>query len=107
MLPNGQAVSQPGVYTSNLTTTAGCDSVVTTTLSFISVSVPVITAQGSTTFCAGGSVTLNSSAQANYQWLRNNVPINGATSQSYVANKSGNYKMQITTACGLRYSNKF
>ncbi len=106
VLPSGQTVSQPGVYTSNLTTQSGCDSIVTTTLSFIQVSVPIITAQGSTTFCAGGSVTLSSSAEANYQWLRNNAPINGATSQTYVANKSGNYKMQITTSCGLRYSNK-
>ena len=57
-----------------------------------------ITAAGSTTFCAGGSVTLNAVVAANraYQWKKSGVNIAGATSASYVANASGTYKVTVT-----------
>ncbi|HUR79633.1 MAG TPA: IPT/TIG domain-containing protein [Thermoanaerobaculia bacterium] len=52
-----------------------------------------------TTFCQGGSVTINSDvASGNYQWFKDNVAIavNG-TSQSYVASASGSYTLQVTS----------
>ncbi len=61
---------------------------------------PVVTAQGPTTFCAGLSVTLMSSATQGNQWYRNGVLIPGATNQSYIVNQSGNYHVVTTNAQG-------
>ncbi len=57
---------------------------------------PPITPGGPTTFCAGGSVTLTSSAAAGNQWSLNGNPIGGATNQAYVATTSGNYTVVVT-----------
>jgi hypothetical protein len=55
---------------------------------------------GPTTFCSGGSVTLTSSAASSYRWFLNGNPIGGATSDSYSANASGDYTVEITDANG-------
>jgi len=52
----------------------------------------------STTFCTGGSVTLTASAAVTFQWLRNGVVINGATSQTFGAAISGSYTVTSPTA---------
>jgi hypothetical protein len=57
---------------------------------------PAISANGSTTFCAGGSVTLTAPAGFTYSWS------NGATTQSIVASTSGNYTVTVTDANGCR-----
>jgi len=105
-LPSGQAVTQPGSYFSTLTSVAGCDSVITTNVSFVSITIPVISANGSLTICEGTSITFTSTAAAYYQWIRNNVAISGANGQSYTTSKGGNYKVSVVTACGVKYSNK-
>ena len=58
----------------------------------------VITAGGPTTFCAGGSVTLNVTpvGGAAYQWYKGATAIAGATGTSYVATNNGNYKCRVT-----------
>ena len=58
----------------------------------------VITAAGPTTFCAGGSVTLNVTpvGGAAYQWYKGATAIAGATGTSYVATTNGNYKCRVT-----------
>jgi hypothetical protein len=38
-----------------------------------------------------------------YQWYFNNQPIQGATSETYVAPQSGNYVVQITDSNGCSY----
>jgi len=55
---------------------------------------PTITPNGPTTFCAGGSVTLTSSAANSYLWS------NMATTQSITAQTSGVYWVRITDANG-------
>ncbi len=57
-----------------------------------------ITPASATTFCSGGSVTLNASTGAgySYQWYFNGVAIAGATTSSYVANASGNYTVEVS-----------
>jgi large repetitive protein len=55
---------------------------------------PTIIANGSTTFCQGGSVTLTSSAGASYLWS------NGATTQSIIVNSTGNYSVSVYNANG-------
>jgi hypothetical protein len=57
---------------------------------------PTITPGGPTTFCAGGSVTLTSSAGSGNQWFLNGNPIGGATNTTYVANASGSYTVKTT-----------
>ena len=58
----------------------------------------VATAQGSTTFCDGGSVTLSTPGTTGftYQWTKYGSNIPGATGLSYVANASGNYSVKVT-----------
>ncbi len=57
-----------------------------------------ITAGGSTTFCAGGSVVLsaNTGAGLSYQWYKGATLIPGATSINYTATLTGNYKCRVT-----------
>ena len=66
-----------------------------------------ITAGGSTTFCAPGSVTLNANTGTGltYQWRQNTSPISGATNNSYVATTGGNYDCIVSNVCGSVPSN--
>lgn len=57
---------------------------------------PVISAEGPTAFCQGGSVTLKSTSGAGYQWYKNNIAIGGATSQEYIASTGGSYYVRYT-----------
>ncbi len=57
-------------------------------------SAPSISAGGSTTFCAGGSVNLTSTAGTSYLWS------NGATTQLINATSAGPYSVQVTNAAG-------
>jgi VCBS repeat-containing protein len=52
--------------------------------------VPTISASGSTTFCAGGSVTLTSSAATGNVWST------GATTQSIIVTTDGTYGVEVT-----------
>jgi len=67
----------------------------------------VISAGGATTFCTGGSVTLNANSGngLTYQWRLNGSPINGATASSYSASSQGNYTCAVTNTCGTAISN--
>lgn len=63
----------------------------------------IISAGGPTEFCAGGNVTLSEtpSGGCTYQWYKGAAPIPGATSTTYVASTTGNYKCRVTkTATG-------
>ncbi len=53
---------------------------------------PTITLSGSTTFCAGGNVTLTSSAGTSYLWST------GATTQSISPTTAGSYTVKVTNA---------
>lgn len=58
-----------------------------------------IEAAGPTTFCLGGSVTLNSTtagASLSFQWQKNGNPIAGATNSSYVVTTQGNYRCVVS-----------
>jgi hypothetical protein len=61
---------------------------------------PTISAGGPTTFCSGNSVTLTSSSGTAYQWYRNDVLLNGSTSQSLIVTTSGSYTVTITDGSG-------
>ncbi|MBI5218985.1 MAG: T9SS type A sorting domain-containing protein, partial [Bacteroidia bacterium] len=57
---------------------------------------PTITAGGPTTFCAGGSVTLTSSAGTSYLWS------NAATTASINVTTAGSYTVQVSDANGCQ-----
>ncbi|MBK8341895.1 MAG: T9SS type A sorting domain-containing protein [Bacteroidetes bacterium] len=58
----------------------------------------IISAAGPTTFCVGGSVTLNVSpvAGCSYQWYKDALLIPGATATNYLATTAGIYKCIVT-----------
>ncbi|REJ82313.1 MAG: T9SS C-terminal target domain-containing protein [Bacteroidetes bacterium] len=96
--PGGQTtqsivVSSSGSYTVRVTNSSGLSA----TSSPVNVTVgttmaaPVISASGSTSFCAGGSVTLTSSSASTYLWS------NGATTQSINVTTAGVYTVQATS----------
>jgi hypothetical protein len=91
-----------GNYTVEITDANGCTAVSTATAVTVNPlpAAPTISAGGPVTFCIGGSVTLSSTAATSYQWFESGNPIAGATSQSFIANASGNYTVEITDANG-------
>lgn len=64
--------------------------------------VPIITALGSLDICQTGSVQLqtNTGSRFIYQWKRNGVNINGATSSLYTATTTGTYTVLISLSNG-------
>ncbi|MFN4952065.1 MAG: LamG-like jellyroll fold domain-containing protein, partial [Flavobacteriales bacterium] len=87
--------STAGNYSVQVTNAAGCSA----TSSIVNVVVnPLpaanITANGSTTFCAGGSVVLSATAGASYLWNT------GATTQTLTVNTSGTYTVTVTSNNG-------
>ena len=90
-------------------TTSACDTTESTPIFVNVIKNPnaSISAGGPTTFCAGGSVVLTEVAVAGctYQWYKGATPIAGATSLTYTATTSGNYKCRVTKAATGCYKN--
>ena len=94
-------VNTSGSYTVKVTNASGCQSAasVPTVVTVNALpAIPTITADGPITFCAGGSVTLTSSAGTSYLWS------NGATTASINVTTSGSYTVQVTNASGCQSS---
>ena len=95
----GIVVSMSGSYTVIITNASGCQSAESVP-AVITVNdlpaIPIITAGGTTTFCAGGSVTLTSSAGTSYLWST------GATTQSINATIAGSYTVSVTNPGGCQ-----
>lgn len=87
-----------GNYTVEITNASGCTSAsAVVTVSVNEAPVAAVTAQGATTFCAGGSVLLaaNTGVGYSYQWNNNGTPITNANTANYMASASGNYSVTI------------
>lgn len=63
---------------------------------------PTTSPSGEIQLCGGGSSQLlTASAGDSYQWYKNGGAIDGATDQEYVANRDGDYYVEVTSeACG-------
>jgi len=93
-IPNATP-AMAGIYTITVIAAPGC--IDTDTINLIVTALPptpTITAGGPTIFCAGGNVTLTSSAGSTYLWS------NGATTQSINVTTSGSYTVRVTDANG-------
>jgi hypothetical protein len=99
--------SAAGNYTCAVTNACGILTSNTITVTVNTAPPATISAAGSTTFCTGGSVTLNANTGTGltYQWRLNGGNISGATSSSYNASAAGNYSCMVTNGCGSTGSN--
>jgi len=80
-----------GEHTRSLPSISGNDSIITTILNITMVVKPTISQKGD---------TLISSVEKGNQWYYEQVPIIGATDQTYTINKSGSYTVQVTSDNG-------
>ncbi|MCS6904010.1 MAG: fibronectin type III domain-containing protein [Bacteroidia bacterium] len=107
---NPLSITQEGEYSLRASNTCGTVNS-TNTISFTPILPPSqifsstefkITASGPTTFCQGQSVRLTVPAHpnVNYQWFKDNQPIQGSTSPAIVVTTSGSYNVIARNACG-------
>jgi len=88
-------VSAGGNYSVTVTNASGCSATSAATAVTVTPNPTAnITAYGSTTFCAGGNVTLAATSAASYLWST------GETTQSIVVGTSGNYTVTVTNSSG-------
>lgn len=66
-LPGGNVVTEAGIYTDTLVSSAGCDSVIVTDLSLLPL--PVADAGEDVGICPGESVQMNGTGGVEYAWL--------------------------------------
>jgi hypothetical protein len=98
--------SNAGNYTVTVTDQNNCSS----TSSVITVTVgqtpgePTLTADGPTTFCEGETVSISTASAVGivYQWLVDGNPIAGANLNTFTAEESGSYTLQVTNAAGCQ-----
>lgn len=97
------ATSDAGAYTLEVTNlTTGCTfTTAAITVTGETVASPLLTADGPTSFCAGGTVELNADGAANgLAWTLDGTPIEDALGQSLVVDASGAYAVVATGSMG-------
>ena len=74
-------------------------------INLVNESAPVVTALGNVNFCIGGSVNLQSSSASSVQWQKNGLDISAATSATFTATTSGEYRVKQTISSCTVFSN--
>jgi hypothetical protein len=82
----GEEITEAGQYTDILTNGSGCDSIVVLNLHVRAID---------TSVTVNDLVLTANETEAQYQWLKDGSPINGATSQSYTVTETGSYAVII------------
>jgi len=73
---------------------------VSTATSTVTIKQAAIITQGQSTVCAGETVQLTANEGDSYQWFKNQIAIDGATSQSFTVTTTGNYSVEVTNSGG-------
>lgn len=96
------SATQQGTYRVKVTNGLGCTKRSANNTVFVSSPAVPISATGTTTFCSGGSVQLQTAGSLTntFQWLKNNVVISGANAPIYNASSWGNYRVRVTDGNG-------
>lgn len=96
------SATQQATYRVKVTNGLGCTKRSANKTVFVSSPVAPISATGSTTFCSGGNVQLQTAGSLThtFQWLKNNIVIAGANAPIYNASSWGNYRVRVTDANG-------
>lgn len=91
-----------GVYTFSVTDASGCSANTTTMVTVFTPPSSVVTPLTPTAFCDGDSARLDVAVSlgGTYQWYDSGTPIAGATSETFWAHGTGNFKVQVTDANG-------
>jgi trimeric autotransporter adhesin len=94
-------VSTAATYKVTTTNNYGCTATATKKVTVSNPSAK-ITATGSLILCGGSTVTFtaNSGTGFTYQWTKDGINIGGATSQVYIANSAGTYRVIVTNSYG-------
>jgi hypothetical protein len=100
VLNNVQEI-QSGIYTVS-TPYVNCEVTASTRIKVSNV--PQIVAAGPTSFCPSGSVSLSTAGVGTYQWFKNDVAINGATANTFIATETGNYTVTVTNGSQVTVS---
>jgi len=98
-LPGGNAVSIAGNYNDTISTTAGCDSIVITTLTInqLPTATPGTSLQLSCTTTSGTISVTTSATNPNYSWSGPGI-VSGASTSSPTINAAGTYTVIVTDA---------
>lgn len=87
-------VTEPGTYNVTISDNTGCFGIANGVQIVVDpVESPVITVEGDTSFCAGGSVQLSASEFNSYEWS------NGATTQTITVTEGGEYSVTVQGLC--------
>lgn len=95
--------SLPGHYNCVINDACGMDSLAAG-VNVQLLNMPAVSISGSSTLCAGKTVTLTGSSGGTSQWYLNGVLIQGATSNTYAATQPGVYNMIKTNTNGCKDS---
>lgn len=88
-------VTTGGNYTVRVSQSGGCSATsLARSVTVNPVTIPTITASGSTTICSGSTVTLTATTGTAYLWS------NGATTKSITVSTGGNYTVRVTQSNG-------
>ncbi len=88
-LPDGSTISESGTYTNQYINNSGCDSSIVFNITITDLDNAVE---------SNGNTFTALESDASYQWINcdTNLPVEGATNQSFTATNSGNYAVQIS-----------